>query len=355
MATEMNPESGGTARERRPQFQDGATEYHAPAPENLRLTYMPRRERASDERIGDALGWLSVGLGLGALFAPRALGRAMGMTGSSSVLRAVGARELVSGMGLLTQRNRTPWLWSRVIGDVMDLALIGSAVRPGNPGRGRALGALAIVGAVTAADIAASLRQSRRGREGGEPVTGGHEAFVEQSMIVNKSPRECYAFWRDLTNLPRFIRTLYSITIKDERTSHWELRIPGGKSLQWDSEITVDRPGERISWHSLEGSAITHAGSVRFEPAAGGRGCIVRVLMHYQPPMGRASVGLAKLMGRDPRSEAREDLRRFKQLIETGEIPTTEGQSSGRRSWLGRLTPEGRKSRQGSILEENAR
>jgi uncharacterized membrane protein len=355
MATETNPESGGGERQRRPQFTDDSAQYRAPSPENLRLTYMPRRERSRDERVGDALGWLSVGLGLGALLAPHALSRAMGMTGSGAVLRAVGVRELVSGAGLLTQQNRTPWLWSRVIGDAMDLALIGTALRPGNPGRGRALGALGIVGAVTAADIAASLRQSRRSREGGEPVVGGSEAFVEQSMIVNKPARECYAFWRDFTNLPRFIRTLQSITIKDERTTHWELKIPGGGRLQWDSQITVDQPGERISWHSLEGSAVTHAGSVRFEPAAGGRGCIVRLLMHYQPPMGRASVGLAKLMGRDPRAEVREDLRRFKQLIEAGEIPTTDGQPSGRRSWLGRLTPEGRKSRQGSILEENAR
>ncbi len=358
MATEMNPESSGSTR------SDGgasagasaqhtaSSDYHAPAPENLRLTYMPRRERSVDERIGDTLGWLSVGLGVAALFAPKALGRAMGMPHQSALLRAVGARELVSGAGLLTQKDRTPWLWSRVVGDAMDLALIGTALRPTNPGRGRALGALAVVGAVTAADIAASLRQTRRRREGGEPVTGGHEAFVEQSQIVNKSPRECYAYWRDLTNLPRFMRKLYSITLKSDRISHWVVQGPGGRKIEWDSEITVEREGERIAWHSLEGSTVTHAGSVRFEPAAGGRGCIVRALMHYRPPMGRASVGIAKMLGHDPNTEVREDLRRFKQLIETGEIPTTRGQSSGRRSWLGRLTPEGRKSREGQILNE---
>jgi uncharacterized membrane protein len=348
MATEMNPGSGGNSRQQGTHFHADSTEYTAPAPENLRLAYLPRRERSSDERIGDVLGWLSVGLGLAALAAPHAVGRAIGMREHSSLLRAVGVRELVSGAGLLTQKDRTPWLWSRVAGDAMDLALLATGLRPSNPGRGRVLGALAVVGAIAGADLATSLRQSKRTRTGGEPVTGGHEAFVEQALIVNKSPRECYAYWRDLANLPRFIRTLQSITIKDERTSHWVM-LSRGVKLEWDSEITVDREGERIAWHSLEGSSVTHAGSVRFEPAAGGRGCIVRVLMHYRPPLGRAGVGIAKLMGRDPHAEAREDLRRFKQLIETGEIPTTRGQPSGRRGWLGRLTPEGRKSRQGNF------
>ncbi len=359
MATEMNPESGGSTLSDDGRHDESSAQhtaspgYRAPAPENLRLAYMPRRERSVDERVGDALGWLSIGLGVAALLAPKSLGRAMGTPQQSALLRAVGARELASGVGLLTQKDRTPWLWSRVIGDAMDLALIGTGLRPTNPGRGRALGALAIVGAVTAVDIAASLRQTRRGREGGEPVTGGHEAFVERSQIVNKSPRECYAYWRDLTNLPRFMRVLHSITIKSDRVSHWVVQGPAGRKIEWDSEITVEREGERIAWHSLEGSAVTHAGSVRFEPAAGGRGCIVRVLMHYRPPMGRASVGIAKVLGHDPGTEVREDLRRFKQLIETGEIPTTRGQPSGRRSWLGRLLPEGRKSREGRILNED--
>jgi uncharacterized membrane protein len=236
----------------------------------------------------------------------------------------------------------------------MDLGLLGTASMPGNPKRGRALGALAVVSSIAAIDVAASVRQSRRRREGGEPLTGGHEAFVEHSLVVNKPPQECYAYWRDLANLPRFMRMVHSITVQDDRRSHWVVRTPAGGKLEWDSEITTDRPGERITWHSTEGSSITHAGSVRFEPAPGGRGCIVRVLMHYRPPMGRASVGLMKLLGRDPSSETLEDLRRFKQVIETGEIPTTEGQPSGRRSWLGRLTPEGRKSREGRIMKERA-
>jgi uncharacterized membrane protein len=174
--------------------------------------------------------------------------------------------------------------------------------------------------------------------------SGGHEASLEQSMIVNKSPRECYGFWRDLKNLPQFIRGLEAVTVNDDRVSHWVMKIPNGPRLEWDVEITADQDGQRISWKSANDSAAQNAGTVRFDPAPGGRGTLVRVWIHLKPPMGRAAVGIAKLMGHDPKSEMRESLRRFKNLMEAGELPTTCGQSAGRRSRLGRLTPEGRKS-----------
>jgi uncharacterized membrane protein len=145
---------------------------------------------------------------------------------------------------------------------------------------------------------------------------------VEQSVTVSKSPQECYEFWRNEGNRPKFSRMLESVTLVD------------------------DRPGERITWHSLEDSPVLHAGTVRFDRASGDRGTVIRVLLHYRPPLGRTSTGVAKLLGHDPSSEVREDLRRYKALLETGEIPSTRGQPSGRRSFLGRLTPEGRKSRQ---------
>jgi uncharacterized membrane protein len=132
------------------------------------------------------------------------------------------------------------------------------------------------------------------------------------------------------------------------------LKAPVGPNLEWDSEITADHAGQRIAWRSTEDAAVTHAGNVHFEPAPGGRGTLVRVSMHLEPPLGRAGLGVAKLMGRDPKSQTRENLRRFKALIETGEVPTTCGQASGRRSWLGRLIPEGRKSRQGNITQGSA-
>jgi uncharacterized membrane protein len=182
-------------------------------------------------------------------------------------------------------------------------------------------------------------------------VRGSHEAVVEQSLVVNKSPAECYAFWRSLENLPKFIPTLESIRVKDDRWSHWIMKTPVGPNLEWDSEITADHAGERIAWRSAAGAVLKHTGNVRFEPAPGGRGTLVRVSMHFEPALGRAGLTVAKLMGRDPNSQTRENLRRFKSLIETGEVPTTCGQPSGRRSLLGRLTPEGRKSRQGHFSQ----
>jgi uncharacterized membrane protein len=163
---------------------------------------------------------------------------------------------------------------------------------------------------------------------------------------VNKTPQECYDFWRDLNHLPHFIQRLNSITVLDDRRSRWILRVPGGAQLQWIAELTDDRPGERIRWRTEEGSAIKHAGSVSFQKAPGGRGSFVTIRLHYQARAGALGAALAQVLGADPFGEVREDLRRFKQLLETGEIPTTEGQPAGRRSFLGRLLPEGRKSTQ---------
>ena len=171
---------------------------------NFERLYAHRQQRVREERIGDGWGWLSVGLGLSALLAPRSICRTMGLPQRPSAVRAVGIRELVTGAALLTQPGRPSWLWARVAGDVMDLALLGSAgLRKDNPHRGRTVAALAVVASIGVGDLAASLHHTRRLTSGAKPGTGGHEASVGHSMIVNKSPQECYEFWRDLNNLPR--------------------------------------------------------------------------------------------------------------------------------------------------------
>jgi uncharacterized membrane protein len=171
------------------------------------------------------------------------------------------------------------------------------------------------------------------------------DIFIDRTLVVNKSARECYDFWRDLSNITRFTRRLEKVTPLDERRSRWSMRAPGGANLEWIAEIIEDKPGERLRWRSVEGAPFRHAVSVSFSPAPGGRGTFVTVGMHYHAPGGAIGVALARLLGPDPFGEVRENLRRFKQLIETGEIPTTTGQPSGRRSILGRLLPEGRRSR----------
>jgi uncharacterized membrane protein len=289
------------------------------------------------------LGWLSIGLGVAALLAPRPVSKATGLQGRESLLRLVGARELASGAGLLTQQQKRPWLWSRVLGDIMDLALIAGAIKPANPGRYRALTTAAIVSGIAVADVAASVRNARSRR----PVLTRADAYLEASVIVNKTPDECYAFWRDVGNLPKFMRSLESIAVIDDSRSHWVLRGPLGSRWEWDSRKTVDRPGECIAWKSMEGAELQQVALVSFDSATGGRGTRVQLSLHYQPRAGSVGASIAKVFGADPRSEARQDLARFKQLIESGEIATTRGQPSGRRSLVGRATSERRLSRAG--------
>ena len=153
---------------------------------------------------------------------------------------------------------------------------------------------------------------------------------VRHSVTLSKSPEELYRFWRNLENLPRFMNHLQSVTQIDSNRSHWKVKAPAGMTVEWDAEIIADTPNEIIGWRSLPGAEVDNAGSVRFEQAPGGRGTIVRVQLQYNPPGGRAGAFVAKLFGEEPEQQLRDDLRRFKQLIEAGEIPTTEGQTSGR-------------------------
>ena len=111
---------------------------------------------------------------------------------------------------------------------------------------------------------------------------------------------------------------------------HWIAKGPKDIDIEWDAEVIVDRPNELIAWRSLEGADVDNAGSVRFERAPGGRGTIVRVKIEYRPPGGALGTAVAMLFGETPEKQVPMDLRRFKQLMETGEIPTTEGQPAGR-------------------------
>ena len=156
------------------------------------------------------------------------------------------------------------------------------------------------------AEAAASKGRARAGR--------GIE--VQKSLIVSRSPEECYAFWRDLTNLPRFMSHLESVEVRTDRQSHWVAKAPAGTRVEWDAEIVDDRPGERISWRSLPGSQVEHAGTVRFMPAPGQRGTIVRVQMQYAPPGGKVAALVARLFGEEPRQQIPQELRRFKAMME---------------------------------------
>lgn len=154
---------------------------------------------------------------------------------------------------------------------------------------------------------------------------------VAESFLVDKPVEELYAFWRALENLPTIMSHLELVEVLDERRSHWVARAPkiAGGSVEWDAEIVEDRPNERIAWRSLPGAGVDNHGTVEFKRAPGDRGTAVRVTMEYAPPAGRIGSLFAKLFGANPESQLREDLRRFKRVMEIGESIKIQGQSRG--------------------------
>jgi uncharacterized membrane protein len=159
---------------------------------------------------------------------------------------------------------------------------------------------------------------------------------VEKSVTINRPAEELFRFWRNFENLPRFMNHLESVRVTEGGRSHWVAKAPAGTSVEWDAEIYNEKENELIAWRTLENADVDSAGSVRFEPAAGGRGTVVRVVLKYDPPGGKLGSLVARLFGENPEQQIDEDLRRFKQLMETGEVATIEGQTSGRSASAGR-------------------
>src|SRR6266498_5247929 len=162
----------------------------------------------------------------------------------------------------------------------------------------------------------------------------GHQGIkVERAVTVNRPRDELFRIWRNFENLPRFMTHLQRVAVDelgDDKRSHWVAKAPLGREIEWDSEITEERENEYLAWRSLPGSIVENMGSVEFSDAPGGRGTIVKVSMQYHPPAGSMGAAVAKLFGEEPDQQVREDLRHFKQIMETGEIPSVDGQPTGR-------------------------
>jgi uncharacterized membrane protein len=173
------------------------------------------------------------------------------------------------------------------------------------------------------------------------------EFFAESSFAINCTPEEAYNFWRNFENLPLFMRHLESVRVIDDRRSEWTAFGPMGVRLRWKAEILDEGKSQWIVWRSLPGSDVEQIGSVQFKRAPADRGTIVTALIEYTPPAGALGKTLAAILGKDPEFTVREDLRRFKALMEAREIPTTEGQPHGRRSAVAKalymVYPEKRK------------
>lgn len=160
-------------------------------------------------------------------------------------------------------------------------------------------------------------------------VTANRGVKVVTTLTINRPPADLYGFWMNLENLPRFMNHLQEVRVLDKRRSHWVAKAPAGRTAQWDAEIINQKANDLVAWRSCAGSEIQNAGSVRFKPAPAGRGTEMTVSLEYVPPGGTIGKIIAHWFGEEPAQQLSADLRRFKAMMETGEIPTTEGQPVG--------------------------
>lgn len=274
------------------------------------------------------LGGASLGLGLGEILAPTKVAAVAGIdnTGQSrAVIRALGARECAHAAALLFGTSKL--VWTRVAGDVLDVMLLGAALAKSNHGRRHRRGTASLVGlaAIGAADLYAALGTTRNG---GRRANGSAHRSLRAAVTVRRSPEDVYRFWRSLENLPSFMCHLQSVTDSGE-SSHWIAKAPVGQSIQWDTRITDDEPNTRIEWQSLPGSSVDNSGSVEFTPAPESRSTEVRVTISYRLPGGALAKAAATAFGESPEQQVSDDLRRFKQIMETGQVMRSDGSPQG--------------------------
>ena len=156
-------------------------------------------------------------------------------------------------------------------------------------------------------------------------LKSGEGTKMEQSVTINRSPEEIYSFWRQLENLPRFMRHIKSVTQTGDGISHWVVQTSAGKQFEWDALLIEDKPGQMISWQSLEGADVDNAGSVWFVPVSDGFATEVKVSMKYSPPGGKLGALLARFFGDSAEKQMTEDLLRLKKLMESlGHAPVTQ-------------------------------
>ncbi|HEY6643790.1 SRPBCC family protein [Povalibacter sp.] len=296
-----------------------------------RMSLRASLDATDPQRVNRALGWISVGLGVVELLAPRRLERLIGTGGGNArLVRLCGVREIANGLGLLSGRAPATGAMARVAGDALDLALLARAAQSPQSQPLRLLAAASAVLGVTAVDAYAANAHARKAL--GEAAG---DVTVSERLIIDATPQRLYAFWHNVENLPQVMTHLESVQRVDERRSHWVAKAPAGQSVEWDAEIVEDEPDTLLRWSTCAGSQVRHEGSVRFAPAPGARGTVVHVQIHYGIPGGAAGAALARLLGQDPGLQVKKDLRALKQFIETGERATTRGQPTGQRSFIG--------------------
>jgi uncharacterized membrane protein len=272
------------------------------------------RPEADGSTLARGLGVFSLGLGITELAAPELLAKAIGLQPSrrtSFVVRAFGMREVLAGLGVLMLPRRSLPLWARLAGDALDLAAIGWAATTQRTRIERLAAAAVAVAGAAALDAVAGSRVKRAQRTVIDPVIF--------SVTISRPPAEVYAFWRKLENLPLFMDFLESVTQLggDTKRSHWVATLPLRGSVAWDAELTEDRPGEKIAWRTVEGGTFAHQGEVTFARTPGRDMTEVRVKLQLGLLGQAPSMRLAKML---TKPQIKGDLRRLKQVLETGEV-----------------------------------
>lgn len=295
--------------------------------QSAKLWHQAPLKNIGAERVARGLGWFSIGLGLAQLLAPQLVARMCGLSGRhSGLVRLYGVREIASGL-LIFGQGRIPvaGIWSRVAGDALDLATLSAAAALPRTNRVAVAGVAIKVLGIAAIDVLCAQELSRQAGV----MTDDGGLRVTRSIAINRPPEELYAYWRELENLPRFMYHLREVRRTGPTTSHWVTSGPAGKDIEWDSEITADRPNELLAWRSLDHAELENSGTVRFEPRPRGDGTIVRVELEYHPPGGIAGAALAMMFNESPQQQLYDDLHRLKQLFETGEIVRSDGSPAG--------------------------
>lgn len=275
------------------------------------------------ESLADFLGYFSLGLGLAQVLAPKRMSQLCGIAdaeGNAPLMRMMGMRELSHGVAILSRQQPEKAVWSRVAGDTLDLAMLGTALANPDNHRGRTLFATVNVLAVTALDVMCARTLSMQPQTTANAGADDGIIRTKRSITIGRPVEEVFAFWRNFENLPQFMRHLESVTVLGSQRSHWVAKAPAGQTVEWDATTIEEIENELISWRSDEDATVFNAGTVRFQRAPGDRGTEVRVELEYDPPFGKLGSKVAMLFREEPGQQVQDDLRHLKQVMETGDI-----------------------------------
>lgn len=282
---------------------------------------MIQNSPSASTHVARRLGWFSLGLGIAEVVAAGPLSQFLG-TKRKDLLQICGFREIATGVVLLASSRPASALWLRLAGDAVDLALIRQAWKSPHARRGNVSAALAVTGGITAIDLWAARAAAQH------PTPPQH---ICRSITVNRPAAELYEWWRDPQGLGRIMGHVANVTATGETSTHWALKIPDSHPLSWDAEIHDDLEHGLLRWHAPPGQDIETDGTVRFSPAPGDRGTEVTLNFRFHSTHPGLAAAAAHL-GMIPDMAAMHALRRFKSLVETGELPTLKNNPTARRN-----------------------